>query len=196
MPSIVVRVRDARDRDVLDPTISVDGEAALPGRAIPLDPGRHVIVASRGQETGTEEILVAEGEKRRLLAIQIADAGRAAGQEREPRETTPRAASGPGPWSWVLFGVAAVGFSTFGVLQLTSRAKYDDLETSCSPRCRPEDVSGVKTQLVGSAVGLGVGIVSLAAGLVLWLGSKKAAPAQLTVDALPSGGRGALRVTF
>lgn len=203
MPTIVVRVRDARDKDVLDPTITVDGHTiALSGKAINVDPGRHVIGARRGDERGTEEILVAEGEKLRLLPVQILDRRSATATEpdgagRAPATTAtstsnPTSTSttdGPGALPWVLVGVGAAGLATFGVLQIAASARYDELEGSCGSRCDPDEVSGGKNMVIGSAIALGIGVVSLATGVgLLWLAPKNGARAHASI--------GGLRATF
>jgi hypothetical protein len=74
IPSIVLRVVDAEDRDVAGATVQVDGAAVtLDGRPVPLDPGQHRIVVVVPERAPATEygLLAVEGENARLVRIEL-----------------------------------------------------------------------------------------------------------------------------
>ena len=93
-------------------------------------------------------------------------------------------------WAYVAGGAGAAGFLTFGVFGLLANSSYSSLEEDCpSGRCPPgrtdEIDAGRRYQLIAN-VGLGVGIVGLAAGTTLFvLSSKEPEQAQTAVRITP-----------
>ncbi|MDH5674016.1 MAG: hypothetical protein OEZ06_17805 [Myxococcales bacterium] len=76
--------------------------------------------------------------------------------------------------AYVSAGVGLAGLAAFGILGSMSQSKFDDLEAQCSSRtdCSPElrdTADSGATQQTFANVGLGVGVVGVAAGVVLFL---------------------------
>jgi hypothetical protein len=63
----------------------------------------------------------------------------------------------------VLGGVGVAGLGVFAGFGLAGKSSQDDLEKTCSPRCSPDDGKSVKTKYLLADIGLGVGVLSLAA---------------------------------
>ena len=181
-PTIVLRVREA-GVDVLSPRCLIDGRpASVGGTAVPVNPGAHSITVIQKNRSHTSEILVAEGEKRRLILIDLP------GPPERPTATptpAPTTAQPTSPWPWVLFGVSAVGFGSFGGLQLAASAKYDDLAASCSPRCDPQEADKVRSLVTLSAIGLAVGVVALGVGAWWFVSNHRASSRSASTSSLP-----------
>lgn len=76
-------------------------------------------------------------------------------------------------WAYVAGGVGAVGLVTFAVFGALDSSKYSELSDACpNNHCSPsraDDIdAGRRDQLIAN-VGLGIGVVGLAAGTVLFL---------------------------
>jgi hypothetical protein len=83
-----------------------------------------------------------------------------------PRKSALRA------FAYVAAGVGVAGLATFTVFGLMSNATYNDLKSACPRGCLPnkrsEIDSGIMQQTIAN-VGLGVGLVGLAAGTTMFL---------------------------
>lgn len=177
-PTLVLRARDSRGRDLVDVAVSIDGTVVvsrLDGRAIPIDPGEHRIVFSaEGLESVERRFVAVEGEKRRVVAVDF----EATEEPVSPRSTEPirvseprvESSSGPPLATWVLGGVglaALAGTTYFGLSAASERA---DLEDTCglTRTCTQDQVDGFRRKAVVADVLLGIGAVSLGAAVVLW----------------------------
>lgn len=81
--------------------------------------------------------------------------------------------------TWVLGGVGVAGLGVFAGFGLAGRSGQSDLEDRCSPRCSPAEAKSTKTKYLIADIGLGVGVVSLAAATYFAL----TAPRDATVTA-------------
>lgn len=200
LPSLVVRVRDAGGADLAG-ALFLDGAKlrdSLDGAPVVLDPGpRRVRIELADGRSVEREVLVAAGEKNRLVVLEAPSAGSPApgrgppaaaqrGQVSEP----PLKESSVAPW--VIGGIGAVGLVTFGVLQVLARSEYDELEDGCgrARTCTDDELSPVRTKFVVSAVGLGVGVVGLGVAgtwLLVQSDGESGPRARLAVEPSPSG---------
>ncbi|HEY1695527.1 MAG TPA: hypothetical protein VGG39_25335 [Polyangiaceae bacterium] len=205
LPSIVVHARDAAGNDVADVEVLVDGAKVadrLDGLPVAVDPGAHTLQMERAGDPPVERsLVVVAGQKARVVEVQW---GAAPPPGSTPSAPAPPEATGPQKPSWlarvptsalVAGGVGAAALLGTIVLWAWGRADYGSLQSSCSPRCSPSSVDGVRTKLVAGDVFLGVGVVSL--GVATWLalrhGSASAQTslqpnASLVVGAEPAGG--------
>ena len=73
IPSVVLRVHEAGQRDFTDAHVLLDGRAvALDGRPIPLDPGTHTLsIEAQAGPPVERTFLVAERERGRLLIVEL-----------------------------------------------------------------------------------------------------------------------------
>ena len=73
IPSVVVRVHEAGQRDITDAHVLLDGRAvALDGRPVPLDPGMHTLsIEAQGGPPIERTFLVAERERGRLFIVEV-----------------------------------------------------------------------------------------------------------------------------
>jgi hypothetical protein len=158
-PSVVVSARDESGRDLLDVKVTIDGgPAALDGKVIRLDPGRHTIRFERANAAPKEEVvLLTEGEKARPVSVTFAT-------EVTQKET--RSTSSIPVASYVLGGLGIVGLgvgSYFGIRGVSDRTGF-----GCDRGCTDADYSRVNREFLVADVALAVGIASLAAAVAFW----------------------------
>lgn len=104
------------------------------------------------------------------------------------------------PWAYVAGGVGVAGLAAFTVFGLMSNSAYSDLQNSCPnnvcPQSKASERDSGKTDQLIANIGLGVGIVGVAAGatlFVLSLGGRSAPAATgLVVGPTFVGLRGSL----
>jgi hypothetical protein len=197
--------------NALDGTqVTVGGEEvrrAAWNEAAPVQPGQtEIVVSTPGYQPVKRTVSLASGEKTSLVIDATSAAHEAVSPEPPPSAPNPpplvRVSSRP--WirtgAYVAGGVAAAGLVTFAVAGLMARSTYDDLNMACGggpcPSSRAGDISDGKTKQDIANVGLGFGLVGLAAGatlLVLSLtGEHQATSASLVVSPTCLGVRGRL----
>jgi hypothetical protein len=183
-PSVVLRARDARGRDVIDVRISSsEGTITnhLDGVAVELDPGRYDLRFETPSGASTSlTVLLALGEQRRevtgTFAVALnADGSRALDLSPPALATpAPRASHAanvearPGALAYVFTAVSAVSLGAFGYFELSGQSGYSDLENGCgrTRSCSSEQADPVRTDFVAAATFLGVAVVF--AGLATW----------------------------
>ncbi len=158
LPSVIVRAKDAEGLDVVDATVEIDGRVVatlLDGKPIVVDPGAHALKVSHGEKVLERAVVVASGEKNRVVALTF------------PRDVAPAPAPPPSPLPWILAGVGVVGVAGFAVLGLSARSRLDELRDTCAPSCDPGEKRSIQTQLVLADVSLAIGV--LAGGVATYL---------------------------
>lgn len=184
VPSVVFDVR-AGERPVYEGRVWLDGRevASLDGRAIELDPGEHrVRVESAEGGSGDVRFTVREGAPSQpvRLALQPRSAAR---EER----AAPGARRGIPALSWVLGGVSLVGFGSFAAFGAVGVSQKADLDAAgCRPSCASADVSAARRSFVAADVSLGVGVVSLAAAVLIYALRGEAPAAKPSAARAPS----------
>ncbi len=164
-------------------------EATALGEPIAVTPGKTtIVVTAAGPKEYRREVLVEAGSTKTVSVDFAPPRSMDSGAEPEPNppEPAPKPAESAvhvGPdssmrtWAYVAGGAGAAGFLTFGVFGLLNNSSYSTLEDDCpNGLCqsgRNDDIdAGRRYQLIAN-VGLGVGIVGLAAGTTLFLLSSK-----------------------
>lgn len=164
------------------------------GVPIPATPGQvAVVVELDGREVARREAEVAAGGTA-SVDLQVdatalaattqgqagagANAGGAGSGEivTPPPPVVPEPPPAPSPdrtLAWVGFGVGAAGLVSFGVFALLANSQYQELSSQCNettcPSDRIEDIDRGRTYQTITNVSLGVGLVGLAAGALLYV---------------------------
>jgi hypothetical protein len=177
IPSVVLEAED-EDGTIFEVAVSMDGKpfaSQLDGKAIELDPGLHTFVFRYKDRPPFEQrVIVREGERSKLVhaSFAIAKPNQPGGVVRGPTPQTPIVPTHrPIPTSvYIAGGAAALGLATFVVMGAWGKSENSNLSESCRPFCSDSDVNGVKTKLIVADIGLGVSVVALAVGAVLFFG--------------------------
>jgi hypothetical protein len=202
-PSLVVRVVDARGRDVVGAHVTLDDNTAvvLDGSSLAVDPGTHVVRAhTDGGDSAQQKIAISLGEKSRGVEVRF-DASLEEDGSRSPAPPPPRATispvSSPPPapsgGSLVVpivlgsIGVAALG--AFGWFEVTGESAYRGLENGCgrTRSCTDADTDPVRAKFVGASVALGVSAVALGAAVVAVIVAKSGSSTTPAARVAPNG---------
>lgn len=188
-PTMVFSARNGRGEEIAAVKVEIDGKPAadrIDGLPIAVNPGIHTFRFTTEGEAPVEIKHTARvGDKNRLIEVQIGKpvpvgvgvsptapgtAPLAPAPEQQPSKPVPIA-------TWLLGGVGVVGLGVFGYMRLKASSDYNDLSSSCSPHCNPDDVDKVHTKYQFSYVGLGVGIAGLGSAALVYALSRNSSGA-------------------
>jgi hypothetical protein len=190
-PSVVVGAKNDKGDDLIDVTVLIDGAALmskLDGKPTLVDPGAHVLrFETAGYPPVEQRLVVHAGEKNRLLVAQFGTPAPPTSGAPAPPPTTvvPLPAtpidSGPPshgtrPLAWVLGGVAVAAFGVeayFGVTGLSDRNTLKAQPCAQTATCSGSAVDSIRTKFLVSDVALGVGAVSAAVAIYLFVAPQK-----------------------
>jgi len=169
-PSIAVVVEGAAGSGTT--LVYLDGSEIATGQEHPpieVDPGEHVVrVVSSAGESSEQRILLADGDKGRLVHVR-APAPRPLPQPtRSVEKGETSAAPRRLPWTFYALGGLGIGglgaFGGFGAAGLSLRSDLD----ACKPDCDPNRVDDVRSRFAVANVALGVSLVALAGAAILY----------------------------
>jgi hypothetical protein len=185
IPSIIFAAKDASGADLSAVKVSMDGEILaerLEGLAISVDPGEHTFVyETAGHARVSKTIIVQEAERERREVVVFGATTSTGTPESAPRttEVQPKDRAGLGVqkvWALVAggLGIAGLGIGTaFGVAALSKKSDAEGLcPNQCATRAGVDEWSSATTFGNISTMGLAVGGVVLAGGVILWFTAK------------------------
>lgn len=170
-PTVTLEALD--DKGMSDATVKVtlDGQviaSKLDGSAVDVEPGDHTFVFERASDGKKleQKVLVSEGEKDRKITADFQTL-------LPPKPTAPP----PAPvekkqvpiYAYVAAGVGVAGLLSFTAFSIIGRGKENDLANSCKPNCTDSQVSPVKRDYAIGDISLIVGVIGVAAAVVLAL---------------------------
>lgn len=170
VPSLSLQAVDAQKLPVPGARFSLDGkaEAPLSSGPIEVDPGPHQLrFVAPGHDPQQVTVEAVAGKKE--LRVEVTLARETAAAPPPPATTS----AGPPPSvvarripvdTWIWFGLGAVAGGTGAYLALTSRQRYDSLESSCRPRCAHDEVDALQRRALGADITLGLGAVLVGIG--------------------------------
>jgi hypothetical protein len=192
MPTIVLGARDGAGHDVVPSAVYVDDEqvAAVDGRAIPADPGPHVVRFEHAPDAPVvEHVVLRVGDRNRAIIGLFPSPPPA--PVRELPVVEERRPSRPMGWIAGLAAAGVTGVGLFTYFGLTGAALKNDLRSTCAPACSDDQVSGVRWRYIAADTSLAVGVVALAAAGVLYVStSPEATAVRVTVGPALGGGAG------
>ncbi len=180
MPSILIVARDDKGASTDDVRVIVDGEVwaeKLDGRALPIDPGTHVIrLEHAGSAPWEDKVLVNEGEHSRriepVFGPRKSDASPLV-PNAPPAGSSPSHGTSVSLWpAGLAFGIGGAGVvvgAAMGVVALSTKSSLDKeckTKTSC-PASAQGDIDKLNTMGIGSTVGFVVGGAGVVTGIVL-----------------------------
>jgi len=167
VPSIVIHA-EAGGEDRTEVKVELDGKVIaekIDGKGIDLDPGQHDLKFSlAGFPPVKKNLVMHEGEQLRVVKVAFEQPDVSGGKGEAANTIRPAP-----PVVYVFGGVALAGVAGFTAFGLVGTSQRSRLERDCMPNCTDSSVDGVKRNLLLADVSLGVGIVALATGTVLWL---------------------------
>jgi hypothetical protein len=177
LPSVVL-VAKRGGTEIEDVRVSLDGapwQEHIDGKAVVVDPGRHVLRFELAGRPAVEvEVIIHEVEKNRLIEATFPDETSRKAAVNAPPAPAAEAPSRVVPYA--LLGVGALGLAGFSSFALLGNADKHELERSCSPNCSLARVNALHTKYVIADVSLAVGSVALAvASYLLVTGSSERA---------------------
>jgi hypothetical protein len=216
LPSVVVQAPGLDPDGARGLSVKIDGRevpGALGGAPIPLDPGRHELIAeSPGRPSVSRVIVAQQGVQNRTVTLEFG-----VSEPATPADVTVDTGGGGSelrPYAYVAWGVGAVGLGMFAVLGTLGRADERGLKDDC-PRATPDPTlvgpgiclkarsddrkSIYEREFVLADIGLVTGIVGAAAGTVLFIlaatessdgAAADVGPAALQLDVAPAPGGG------
>jgi hypothetical protein len=181
MPSATFRVMDEQGKEIVDAKIALDSATdpqPISAKAVPLDPGEHVVHVTREgttlPKTLDEKFLLRPGEKNRMVDVRFAPPA-VAPPPPKPETTKPPTAPATDTsdgfkvplLGWVGLGVFVAGGATTTVFAIMAKSdESDERAKGCAPACPSSDKDGINTKLAVANVGMGVGIVGLGVAVV------------------------------
>jgi len=212
LPTVVFSIREGGN-EIADVEILCDGRMLirmLDGEPIPVDPGLHDFTFNvPGLIPAERQVLIQEGERNRIIKVELRSPesiappppsppplppppppppSSNAGPTLSAKPNPPLAGSSPPSLAhalpYGLAGVGALGVAGFAVFATLGTSQKGDLERSCSPFCRTEQVDSAKTKYILADTCLGVGLVSL--GVAAYLLVKRHGESSSTRDAATS----------
>jgi hypothetical protein len=180
IPSLVVQIEGATAAEV---KVTVDGtviSAELVNEARPVNPGQHRVEGARGSEQATAEVTLAEGEQKTAI-LRFGQAAALAPEPGAAPDQAPTTRAGLGTrrtLALVVGGVGLVGVGLGTYFGLQSKSRLDEADESCDGNnCSdPQGVTAGKDAYTAgniSTVGMVVGALGLAGGVVLWVTAPK-----------------------
>jgi hypothetical protein len=165
IPTVVVHARDDGGRDVTGLRVWIDGRIAtdyVEGRPFELDPGRHDLRLEANGLESSLAVLVAEGERNRLLEATLSKTNAPPTAEARAHSARPIPAA-----AWVTGGVGIAALGVFAAFGYIGWRKHDALRSSCAPHCTDSDRAPIVTDYTISDVALALSVVSF--GAATWL---------------------------
>jgi hypothetical protein len=180
---------DADGHDATGAIVTIDGRRVeLGGPPIQVDPGRRSVAATATSgDVASQEIVVALGEKSRIVELRF---GRARHQEgaqltptrdvppNHPKDATsdhdrpaPTGASRHLALPLILAGLATVALGSFAYCEVVGHSSFDGLQNGCfrTKTCTDEEVDRTKRQFTAAYVSIGVSAIAIGAAIVLYL---------------------------
>lgn len=211
VPTASFVAKDASGQEVVDVEVSIDDRpvaAKLDGRAVQLDPGRHVVRFRRaGTNDSTESTLVfRSGEKDRVVELRFA----APRPPAVPAPAAPPSSSvDEGPKTsenkglqvpliaWAGLGAAVLGTGTLVTFATLANDQEGALRRTCAPSCPASDSDSLHRKIVFGNIGLGVAIVGLGTTLVSTiLANRRSSAPNVAVEPVRGGAAASVGGTF
>jgi hypothetical protein len=164
-------------------SLTIDGQAVTGNVAkdYPLDPGPHVVIATRGEDRVREEVKLGEGEGKTLTlnfggsateTVDVPAYDHPAENPKDKPDEAPKSKTNTRTIGWVVGGVGVVSLAVAGAFWGVRASAKSDLDNACTadhrcPANLEDTYNRAKTFETLSFVAGGIGIAALATGVVL-----------------------------
>lgn len=202
LPTIVLNATDASGADAREVSVSIDGKHVvdkLDGKAMPIDPGDHVVrFEMNGADPLEQKVVISQGQKNRSVVAAFKAGASSADPALPP--TAGGGARSPQPViGAILMGVGGATLVMGIVAGGLVLAQNPDLVAACPnamcPSSEADNLDAYHAKSIASTVGFVLGPVLGATGLIVFLTApkakpKEAAPADAGVRVVPYVGLG------
>lgn len=166
VPSVIVAARDGRGLDVPTAKLLVDGEHAILGTSIELEPGWHTFqFEAPGFRPKEERLKLRESERQRLLTVELET--KATPTTTRPPPPTPKTRereAGASPLAWVFASLAVVATGAGVVLGVKGQSQFDQCQADGCTRSEWDDVDRLRI-----FTWVSVGVATTTAGVSTYL---------------------------
>jgi hypothetical protein len=190
-PSVVFAARDGAGNELTRVAVSIDGHLSLElldGKPLSVDPGSHRFsFSSEGYASAEQTVLILAGEHFRPINATLKQKAVASAAVQSELSTAPtKSRGGPPLASYVLGGVAAVGFGTFVAFRVVGANQFEAFERDCKPNCTDSEVNSVRQKYAISNIALGIGSVAAVAAVTVYLVSPAGQNPKVALQLSPS----------
>lgn len=182
------RVRFKPAEPIAQLVVTLNGiDVEDPGEVAAMNPGEITVRATAPGRTPFETTLQITAGEQQTVVLTLPKAGEVAAPG-SAKQAAPNANGAPDrTWAYVAGGVGIAGLATFTIAGLSANAKYESLKSDCGGSCTNDQLdSGKRLDLIAN-IGLGVGVVGIAAGTALWFLATPAKTENVSVAAGPRG---------
>lgn len=203
LPKITILVSGEHKSEA---TVTIGREVVareLVGVAFPIDPGKHVLVATApGWASDEMEVSLSEGASETVTLELKRKPSSVAPLPEAVESPTPNETSSSkfSPLTWVAFGVGAAGIGAGTFFLIQNRTKHDDANALCGdgrcPAARREEIESLDSEAKSAAtfawIGYGVGAAGVIAGTTLLFLGRSSSSSSSKAGVMPwVGGRSA-----
>lgn len=170
-PSMVFEIR-VDGKEAFDAKLLVDGQLVTDRtHAFKVNPGRHSVrVELPPFEAQEQDLVLSEGQRMRLVSVAFTSKHSEPAAAPAPLPPAPRQTERPTPVVvYPLLALGVVGLGSFGAFAGLGKSEQNDLEKTCAPRCRDQDLSKMKRWYTIADVSAGVGAAALIGAAVVYL---------------------------
>lgn len=198
---VIVKLVDSSGKDVTRTSraaVTLD-EASLAtstlGTRVEVNPGPHKVTveAPNGGARVVEEANVNPGEKDHVVVIVVNEKPAGPTPPPPPKPDRPKDSSSTKSGlaavpvgSWIGWGVGAVGLIGFGIFGVSALSDYNRYESRCGNNCTNEARDDVEQSMILADVLLGVGVIGVAVGTVLYFTRSDAKSSTTTAQWRPA----------
>jgi hypothetical protein len=171
LPLVVLAAHNRAGQDLAQVRVSMDGTLLaerLDGRALEVDPGTHTFRFEMGGAEAVEQTaIIGEGERHRVIRVEMGTAVVPPPPPPPPREPPPPDQPHPGRHVpvgvYVAGGIGVAALASFAAFGISGQSERSDLQSTCAPTgtCTDDAVSRARTKLIVADVSLGVGVVAV-----------------------------------
>lgn len=170
-PSMIFEIR-LDGKEALEAKVLVDGQPVHDrAHAHKVNPGRHAVrVELSPFDAHEEDVVLAEGQRMRLISVEFSAKPRESGPSAASASTPPKLLVRPTPGIvYPLVALGVVGLGSFGTFTYLGTMEQDELEETCAPNCSDERMKRMKLWYAIGDISAGVGAAALLGATIVYL---------------------------
>jgi hypothetical protein len=169
-PSMIFEIR-LDGKEALEAKVFVDEKPVLDrAHAHKVNPGKHAVrVELPPFEPREESVVLAEGQRMRLISVEFSAKREAPGPSAAPASPPPKTLVRPTPGIvYPLIALGVVGAGSFGAFTYLGKKEQDQLEDTCAPNCSDEQMKSMRLWYAIGDISGGVGAAALLGATIVY----------------------------